>query len=173
MLKAKKYCDLGDYMQRGILDDEYQGYIVDENYFHIIIRLLKKIFPTANSNQIKEIYNFISEYSIRECSGYIPTFLSGSFDNIFPIFDELPLKYKKLADKNFYKAVKDENVNIAQTFILNAYGYDPVIDVCGEIICYDMNRIYICGKTPDSDVVKNMDDEANPSWEDDLWNNGY
>lgn len=172
MLKVKKYCDLSDYIKRGILDDEYYGYIIDEHYFHILIRFLKKAFPSASQMEIDKIYNIIEDYSIRELSGNLPTFLSGSFDNIFQIIDELPSKYKMLMNKNFYKAIKDKNINAAQTFILNAYGYGPVIDVGGEIICYDMNRIYICGETPDTNFLKNWDFNDS-SFRDNQWNNGY
>ncbi len=172
MLKATKYCDLRPYIKKGILDDEFMGYIVDESHFYILKRLLRKIYPKASSEQIEEIFNIIEEYCIIENDGYIPTFLSGSFDNIFQLINNHLKNYINLIDKNFYNFIKTENINKAQTFILNAYGYDPVIDVCGEIICYDMNNIYVCGKTSDTDFLKKWDFDDRELY--DKWKNkGY
>ena len=172
MLKIEKYCELYDYIKRGILDDEFYGYIIDETYFPIVKRFLKKAFHKANEKEIQEIYRFLEDYSIRKCDGDMPTFLSGSFDTIFSFFEELPNMYINLVDKNFLKAIKTKNINKAQTFILSSYGYEPLIDVNGELICYDMNRIYVCGKTPDTEFLKkwNFND---PTYGDKHYNKGY
>ena len=177
MLKAQKYCNLGPYVNRGILDDDFQAYIIDSKYFHIVKRFLKKAFskvrPKAVPTIIGNIYQYLDSYSIRNCGGFMPTFLSGSFDDLIPFINSLPKGYIKFLDEHFYTILKDKNVNKLQTFILDAYGYDPVIEVGGEIICYDMNSIYICGKTPDTERLKDIGQNEDIASIDKIYHNGY